>query len=475
MNRRELIKLLAVGSIPLAFPNRLKGNFFLPEDKSIKASDFGKFTWGVATAAYQIEGAWNVDGKGASIWDTFSHERGNIKDKSNGDVACNFYNNFDSDLSITKELGFKAFRFSISWSRIFPNGIGEANRAGIDFYNRLINSCLENGLEPYICIYHWDLPQTLEDKGGWLNRDMLGWFSTFTETCVNYFGDRVKNWIVINEPLSFTLFGYGIGIHAPGRVGLGKFFRSVHHAALCQAEGARIIRQHCSDARIGTGFSCSPIDPHQPDSERDQRAAKRIDAIMNRMFAEASLGMGYPVKDAPILQRIEKHMLQGDEQKLKFDFDFFGLQNYFRVVVDGNPLIPILQATSVSPKKLGNEITEMNWEVYPDGLYRSVKQFSQYPVKQLIITENGAAFNDVIDHNSVRDESRIKYFESYLKGLLKAKNEGANVTGYFAWTLLDNFEWAEGFRPRFGLVHVDFATQERIIKDSGKWFANFLK
>ena len=473
MNRRELLKMLALGSVPFMIPSKLQASFF--NAKNITAADFGNFTWGTATAAAQIEGAWNIDGRGSSIWDEFNHKKGNIKDQSNGDVSCDFYNHYASDLNLNKNLGFRAFRFSISWSRILPYGIGQINQKGIDFYNKVIDSCLEAGIEPWICIYHWDLPQALEENGGWLNRDILSWFSNFVEICAQKFGDRVKNWIVINEPLSFTLFGYGIGIHAPGKMGISNFFRSVHHAALCQAEGARVLRNICPDAKIGTGFSCSPIDPHQPDSERDLRAVRRIDAVMNRMFAETSLGWGYPIKDAPVLQRIEKHVVQGDDQKLAFEFDFFGLQNYFRVVVDGNPFIPLLKATSVSPKNLGNPITETNWEVYPEGLYRCVKQFSKYPVKELIITENGAAFKDVLENNEINDIQRVKFFEQYLTGLLRAKKEHDQLKGYFAWTLLDNFEWAEGYKSRFGLVYVDFASQARILKSSGKWFANFLK
>lgn len=475
MNRRELLKLMALGGIPFFLPQGVKSKqFFNPE--GFHASSFGNsFSWGVATAAAQIEGAWNTGGRGPSIWDIFSQGKSNIKDKSNNSVSCDFFNQYAGDLDITKNIGFRAFRFSISWSRILPQGTGPINYEGIDFYNKVIDSCLERGLKPWICLYHWDLPQVLEEKGGWLNRDIISWFSYFTEVCVKQFGDRVKNWIIINEPLSFTLFGYGIGIHAPGKIGLSKFFRSVHHAAICQAEGARIVRNFCPGAKIGTAFSCSPIDPHDPESERDLRAVKRLDAVMNRMFAETTLGMGYPIKDAPILQKIEKHVIQGDEQKLAFNFDFFGLQNYFRVVVDGNPLIPILQATSVKPQKLGNPVTEMNWEVYPMGLYRCVKQFAKYPVKELIITENGASFKDVLENDQVNDHQRIAFFEQYLSDLLKAKHEHENLTGYFVWTLLDNFEWAEGYRPRFGLVYVDFATQERTIKASGKWFANFLK
>jgi beta-glucosidase len=475
MQRRDAIKLLGTASFSFFLPKLLNASFSKTEVRSFSAKDFGQFTWGLSTAAYQIEGAWNVDDKGLSIWDTFCHDKGNIKDKSNADVACDFYHLYPTDISLVKQMGFDAFRFSTSWSRLLPNGRGEVSIKGIDFYNRIIDTCLENNIDPWITLYHWDLPQAIEDKGGWLNRDIINWFTDYSELCAKSFGDRVKNWIVLNEPLSFTLFGYGIGIHAPGHIGINKFFNAAHHAALAQAEGGKALRLLLPKAKIGTAFSCSPIDAHHPKSERDLKALLRIDAVMNRMFTEPLLGMGYPYNEAPILHRMDKYILQGDEQKLKFDFDFWGLQNYFRVVVDGNPLIPILKSTSVSPSKLGHDITAMNWEVYPDGLYRSIKQFAKYPVKELIITEGGAAFNDVVEEGVVKDELRKKYFQDYLKGLLKAKQEGANVTGYFAWTLMDNFEWAEGYRPRFGLVYIDFETEQRIIKESGRWFSDFLK
>jgi len=475
MDRRELLKILGTASLSAYLLQWAKASDERNVKEFLNASSFGTFTWGIATAATQIEGAWNIDGKGASIWDTFGHKKGNINGNSNANVACDFYHNYISDIALLKKMGFGAFRFSLSWPRIIPKGTGDINLKGIDFYNRVIDQCIENNIEPWICLYHWDLPQALEDKGGWLNRDVIGWFTDYVSFCAKTFGDRVKHWIVLNEPLSFTLFGYGTGLHAPGHIGLNKFFNAAHHAALTQAEGGRVLRNLLPTAKIGTAFSCSPIDPHHPQSERDIHAVRRLDAIMNRMFSEPLLGLGYPYKEAPILHRIDQFMQQNDEVNLKFDFDFWGLQNYFRVVVDGNPLIPILKASKVAAKKLGNEITDMNWEVYPDGLYRSIKQFSKYPVKEIIITEGGAAFKDNLQNGEIVDEQRTRYFQEYLKGILKAKKEGANVTGYFAWTLLDNFEWAEGYSKRFGLVYVDFETQKRIVKQSGQWFEMFLK
>jgi len=473
MQRREVLKLLGLSAIPILFPDVLKGINGILKTK-INKEEFDNFIWGVATSAYQIEGAWDADGKGLSIWDTFTGKKRKIRDHSNGRIACNFYNLYKQDINILNQIGFSNFRFSISWPRVLPYGIGKKNNKGIDFYNRVIDECLEKNIEPWITLYHWDLPQFLEDKGGWLNRDIIGWFSEYTELCAKVFGDRVKNWLVLNEPLSFCLFGYGIGMHAPGRFGLDKFFKASHHAAIVQAEGGRVLRFHLPDANIGTCFSCSPVDPLDVNSSADVRAALRIDAITNRMFTEPLLGMGYPYDEAPIIHKIDKYIMPDDDKKLTFDFDFWGLQHYFRVMLNGNDLIPILKAKQVSPIKLG-ETTAMKWEIYPEGIYRILKKFSQYKVKEFLITENGAAFDDKIDGNTINDINRIKYFEGYLSEVLRAKKEGVNVNGYFVWTLIDNFEWAEGYTKRFGLVYNDFLSQKRILKNSAFWWKEFLK
>jgi beta-glucosidase len=474
MNRRELLKILGIGTLPFFIPGVAKGFSNLILDNNLKSSDFGKFTWGVATSAFQIEGAWNIDGKGPSIWDTFSHEKGNIKDGSNADIACDFYHKFPDDIKNIQKMGMGANRFSISWSRVLPDGKGVSNQKGIDFYNRLIDKTLENNIEPWVTLYHWDLPQALENKGGWTNRDIIGWFSDYTALCAKSFGDRVKHWIVLNEPFGFTSLGYAIGVHAPGRIGMSNFIPAMHHAAMCQAEGGRVLRELLPNSKIGNAYSCSPIDPYR-ESKRDEKAIRRLDALFNRLFIEPTLGMGYPIEDAPFLKKVEKYMKDGDDKKLIFDFDFIGLQNYFRLVADSSIFVPYLWADQISAKKRHVETTSMNWEIYPEGLYRSIKQFSKYPIKEIVITENGASFPDLVENGEIHDDKRIKYIHDYLQSMLKAKQEGANVTGYFVWSLLDNFEWVEGYRPRFGLVYIDFTTQQRILKDSGKWFTNFLK
>jgi beta-glucosidase len=335
---------------------------------------------------------------------------------------------------------------------------------------------LERGIEPWLTLYHWDLPQVLQDQGGWMNRESVSWFSEYAELVTKSFGDKVKNWMVFNEPSAFTALGYLIGYHAPGLKGFGHYLPTVHHVCLCQAEGGRIIRKNVINANIGTTYSCSHVDVFKSE-KRDGKSAKRWDVLLNRLFIEPALGMGYPTASFPILRKLEKYILPGDLEKLKFDFDFIGVQNYTREVVKKMGLIPIMKGLEIPPKKRNvAEITDMGWEVYPEGIYQIIKQFAAYPnVKKIFVTENGCAFPDELLDGKVKDVKRIDYYQRYLKQVLRAKQEGVNIGGYFSWTLLDNFEWSEGFKPRFGLVYVDFKTQKRIVKESGYWFKDFLK
>ena len=442
------------------------------DSNELRKTDFGNdFYWGVATAAYQIEGAWNQHGKGESVWDRFTNKPGNVKDNTHGKVATDFYNRYPDDLQLLKSLNFDNFRFSFSWPRILPNGTGQINEKGIDFYNRLIDASLELGIEPWAMLYHWDLPQKLEDQGGWSNRDMIGWFSEYADLCSRKFGDRIRHWMVLNEPASFTTLGYLSGMHAPQQSGIAKFLSSVHHACLCQAAGGRIIRNNVKNSHVGTSFSCAFTEP-QKKSARHHRASQRLDVMLNRLFIEPSLGMGYPYRELPFLKKIDKYIFPEDHENLKFEFDFIGVQSYFRVISKPS-LLPLIWANRVKPHRTA-EVTEMGWEVSPDGMYDIIMQFSKYNIKELIISENGAAFPDTLVNGRVNDQQRISYFKRYLHNVLRAKKDGANVTGYFAWTFVDNFEWDEGNRPRFGIVYNDFDTQERTVKDSGLWFRDLL-
>lgn len=445
---------------------------------AFRRSDFGPdFQWGVATAAYQIEGAWDADGKSPSIWDTFTHTKGKIKTGENGDVSADFYHRYPEDLALMRDMAIPNNRFSLSWTRLLPGGTGAPNEKGLEFYDKVIDRCLELGIEPWITCYHWDLPQVLQDKGGWQNRDVISWFSEFVDLATRRYGDRVKNWMVLNEPMAFTALGYFLGMHAPGLKGAGKFLAAAHHASMCQAEGGRIIRANVPGANIGTTFSASHIEPIS-DKPKHVRAAKRMDALINRLYLEPALGLGYPVEDLPFLRKLDKYIQPGDLDSLAFDFDFIGLQNYTREKVKKS-FLPYTHAIFVKPQKRGvpeEDITEMGWEVYPEGIYHLLKKFAAYPqIKKILVTENGASFPDEVDGSNVHDKRRTEFIQDYLGQVLRAQREGVNVQGYFVWTFMDNFEWAEGYEPRFGLVHIDFESQQRRLKDSGKWYRDFLK
>ncbi len=446
-------------------------------DTKFSAKDFGNnFEWGVAIAAAQNEGAADMDGRGPSIWDVYARRRGKIKGAAKPTVACGFYHRYKDDLLLVKALGFTVFRFSISWSRILPDGAGKINKEGISFYQKVIEECLQLGLTPYVTLYHWDLPQALEKRGGWTNFLILKWFSRFVTICAEAFGNKVKHWIILNEPFGFTVLGYMLGKHAPGKMGLDNFIPALHHAALAQADGGRIIRKLVPHAHIGTTFSFSQVIPFS-DKKQDIAAANRIDILMNRLFIEPTLGKGYPEDDS--FKFLEKLQLQNKSwkytERLKFDFDFIGIQYYFPVVVRHNSLIPILQASEVKPSKRKVPFTAMGWEVNAESFYRTIKRIWLYgAVKEIIITENGSFYKDVLKNGIVDDAERIQYFQEHLQAVLKAKKEGANINGYFAWTLMDNFEWSEGYHAKFGLVHVDINTQLRTIKNSGYWWRNFL-
>ena len=478
MDRRDWLKISALAIPSLALPKTIVGNWLNKSSNFIKASDFGKdFLWGAACAAYQVEGAWNIDGKGASVWDTFTHKKGKIHNNDNGDVATDFYNRYAEDIALVKKLNLKVFRFSISWSRVFPDGIGLVNKKGLDFYHKVIDECIKQGVEPWVTLYHWDLPQKLQDKGGWANREIINWFSKYVDLCTKEFGGKVKNWMVMNEPAAFVGLGYMLGYHAPGIKNPYKFLKATHHTCLAMAEGGRVIRKNVQAANVGTTFSCSHVDPYRDDpvyAYKDQKAVQRLDALLNRLYIEPSLGLGYPIKELPALKRIKRYMLPGDQEKLKFKFDFIGLQNYFRVVGKRSYMPPYIWAKQIPADKRGVSVNEMNFEVYPEGIYKVLKQFSNYDIDNIIITENGVCYKDIVDQNRVHDNQRIQFFKDYLSNILKAKNEGVPVNGYFIWSLTDNFEWSEGYQPRFGLVHVDFNTQKRTTKDSGYWFRDFL-
>lgn len=442
----------------------------------LKKKDFGPdFKWGVTISAFQNEGTPHADGKQPSIWDEFTARPDIVK---NGDIpgdTCDFYRRYEEDIALAAHLRFKVFRFSLSWSRLMPSGNIALNPLGVDFYNRVIDCCLKHNLEPWVTLYHWDLPIELERKSGWINRNIIDWFKEYARACACAFGDRVKHWIVMNEPMTFIGMGYFMGYHAPGRTGIRSFLPAAHHATLCMAEGGRVIRQLVPDAQIGVALSCSHIEPV------DQRAinkgsAKRVDALLNRFFIEPLLGMGYPTDAMPALKIINLYFKPGDREKMAFDFDFIGLQYYFRIVTRFSLTPPILFAEEVAPSTRKAKLNLMEMDVYPAGLSHLLDFYASYPkIKSIILTESGVCFPDYPMGGHIHDHQRKEYHQNILKITQKAIVKGIPVNGYFAWTLVDNFEWREGYTPRFGLIYNNFETQQRTIKDSGLWFRSFLK
>jgi len=433
------------------------------------------FKWGTTICAFQNEGWANSDNKGQSIWDDFTSDAKNIKNNDAINNASNFYKDYEKDIRIARSLNLNTFRFSLSWTRIFPDGKGEINPEGVKFYHKVIDCCIENHLEPWITLYHWDLPKKLEELGGWTTRSIINWFSEYANFCSNEYGEKVKHWILLNEPMSFTGLGYFMGYHAPGKTGISNFLKAAHHTALCNADGARIIRKNVKNATIGTAFSCSYVKPINK-SRLNKKSAQRVEAMLNRFYLEPTLGLGYPTDVMPGLNMINRYFKDGDLERLKFDFDFIGIQYYFRVVTKFSLFPPVLFASEIEPKKRTRNLNTMGLEVYPQGLSKVLQFYNQYDgIKNIIITESGVCYDDHLTNGKIYDIKRLRYHRRMLKEILKCKKKGINITGYFIWTLIDNFEWREGFEPRFGLVHNNFETQERTIKYSGLWFRKFLR
>lgn len=436
-----------------------------------------EFHWGTGVSAQQTEGNHLAGGRGLSIWDDYFLNRQSnwINWDTSPLNACNFYEKFSKDIDILKQLGIKNFRFSISWSRILPSGTGVINAAGVSFYNRLIDNLLEHGITPWITLYHWDLPQKLQQKGGWTNRDIVYQFQEFTSICVKTFGDRVKNWMILNEPSVFTGAGYFLGIHPPGVKGLSSFLKAAHHACICVAEGAKIVKELCESSHVGSTYSFTYIEPHSILS-RHQNASDRVHGVINRFFLEPALGLGYPTNDYPFLKSIEKYFMAGDDNLLAAPLDFIGAQTYTREVVKFSPFTPYLWAKRIKPSNRSSKLTAMGWENYPDALSHILKWLGTYnQIKSIIITESGIALHDKLEKNKIDDHERILFLEKSIEHVHSALIDGIPVNGYFTWSFLDNLEWAEGFAPRFGMVYVDFKTQQRVLKESAYFYQQFLR
>jgi beta-glucosidase len=429
------------------------------------------FTWGVATAAFQIEGSPHADGKGPSIWDTFSHTPGKIGDGSNADVATDSYRRYRDDIALVRDLGFDAYRFSLSWPRIHPTGSGRVNQAGVDHYRRVIEACLEAGVEPWVTLFHWDLPQGLQDAGGWPSRDTASRFADYAEIVGSAYGDVVRHWMLFNEPLNIVISGHLTGMFAPGQKSLPAYLASLHHVNLATGLGSRALRAADPDGVIGTTQYLTPPLGSGPGPLAGM-AERAADAVLNRAFLEPILGMGYPWRDAQILLGVRAWEKDGDREAMTADLDFLGVQYYTRLRARWLPLPGVWTVPGFGSS---GEVTSTGWEILPEGLGMVLDRVHAYGAfDRIVVTEGGASFDDVLEDGRVNDPRRIDYYRTHLAQVAAARARGVPVDGYFAWSLMDNFEWALGLVPRFGLVHVDYDTQQRTIKDSGYWFAEQL-
>ncbi len=433
-----------------------------------------EFVWGVATSAQQIEGGWDQGGRGESIWDRFARQPGRIDDGSRPDTCCDHYRRWRDDVALMRWLGVDAYRFSTSWSRVMPAGGGAANTVGLDFYDALVDALLDAAIEPFLTLNHWDLPQALQDRGGWGVRATIDRFTDYTAAVAGRLGDRVRFWITHNEPWCIATLGHEQGDHAPGRRDPREALRVAHHLLVSHGLAARVLRDLVPAAQVGIVLNLSPASPRSP-AEADVDAARQFDGLFNRWYLDPLLRGRYPA-DA-IADRVRRGNLAGAElpfvepgdlARVDARLDFLGVNYYSRTVLaagpDGQP-----RAVAVAPRE---ELTEMGWEVYPDGLVALLRRLrAEYDPPPIYITENGASFADPPPANGrIADPRRVAYLRDHLLAVHRAIAAGEPVRGYFAWSLLDNFEWGQGFTRRFGLYGVDAASGARIPKDSAFWY-----
>jgi beta-glucosidase len=440
------------------------------------------FRWGAATASYQIEGAASVGGRGPSIWDTFSHTPGKVVNGDTGDVACDHYNRYAEDVAILSQLGVSAYRFSVAWPRIQPNGTGAANAEGLAFYDRLVDEVLGAGIDPMLTLYHWDLPQALEDEGGWRNRDTAARFAEYATLVHARLGDRVADFTTLNEPFCSAFLGYHAGVHAPGVRNAKESLVALHHLLLGHGMAVNAMRAQAQPGqRLSLVLNLATVRADD-DSEAHRDAVRRVDGLQNRIFLDPVLRGEYPADVVADLAHLTDFdfVADGDLTTMATPIDLLGVNNYScaRVAPGGpelsaGPFPGLTHATLLPPR---GPLTGIGWEQDPDGLYELlVRLYRDYPQVPLMITENGAAFADTVTDGRVHDPERQAYLDSHVRAVHRAVQDGVDLRGYLAWSLLDNFEWAEGYAMRFGLVHVDFETQQRTIKDSGYWYGDLAR
>ncbi|MEN0658287.1 GH1 family beta-glucosidase [Caldifermentibacillus hisashii] len=425
--------------------------------------------WGTATASYQIEGAAFEDGRGLSIWDTFSHTPGKVKNGDNGDVACDSYHRYEEDIELIKDLGINIYRFSVSWPRIYPNGTGKINQKGIEFYHKFIDKLLENGIEPMCTLYHWDLPQALQDKGGWANRETIEAFVNYAETMFKEFNGKIKYWITLNEPWCVSFLSNYIGTHAPGNQDLQLATDISHHLLIAHGKTVSKFRELNIEGEIGYAPNTTWLEPFS-DKQEDIDACHREIGHYVEWFMDPVFKGEYPqfMLDWFRKKGVRLHIQDGDLESINQPIDFLGINYYTGYIARYKENSGLFDFEYI---KMGYERTEIDWPVYPEGFYKVLTYINnRYGNIPIYITENGACYNDEPINGKIKDKKRIKYLKQHLVALSRAIESGVNIKGYLLWSLMDNFEWAEGYSKRFGIVHVDYDTLKRTKKDSFYWY-----
>ena len=431
------------------------------------------FTWGVATSAYQIEGAVAEDGRGPSIWDTFSHTPGKVAGGDSGDVACDSYHRWPEDLGLMKELGAGAYRFSIAWPRVQPDGYGPVNQAGLDYYDRLVDALLAAGITPYPTLYHWDLPQALQDRGGWAVRDTAGALADYATVVATRLGDRVTNWVTVNEPRCAAWIGHLEGRHAPGLADIDVAVPASFHLLLGHGLAAQAVRAAVPGAKVGlvnVFHTCEPASSRAA----DVAATVRFDGHVNRWWLDPIVGRGFPA-DMQRVYGVDLPEKAGDLEVIATPLDFLGANYYSPAVIADDPGGPAPHARDVPPAD-GVPRTMLDWEIRAAGLEQVLVRLSEeYGAREVYVTENGSAWPDRPGPDGqIHDPDRVRYLDGHLAACARAIGRGVPLAGYFAWSLLDNFEWDYGYDARFGLVYVDYPTQQRLMKDSGRRYAEVI-
>ncbi|MBB5159997.1 GH1 family beta-glucosidase [Saccharopolyspora phatthalungensis] len=442
------------------------------------------FIWGAATASYQIEGGAKEDGRGPSIWDTFAAQEGKVLGGDTGEVACDHFHRYAEDVALMAELGLPSYRFSVSWPRVMPDG-RTLNPSGVAFYDRLVDELLARGISPMVTLYHWDLPQALEDQGGWRVRDTAARFADYAVAVHGVLGDRVRDWTTLNEPFCSAFLGYGNGVHAPGIAEPGTALVAAHHHLLAHGQGMAALRALARpDQRFSLVLNFSPVLTDADDAAH-REAARKFDGMHNRMFLDPVLGRGYPqdvLADLEHLNALEPAIREGDMELITTPLDWLGV-NYYAptrvaplpdVSAPSNCGLPGMRGFDVLPPR--GPLTSFGWEQTPGSLTDLLVWLHEHcPELPIVVAENGAAFPDTLDNGRVRDSQRVRYIADHLRAVHAAIERGADVRGYLAWSLLDNFEWAMGYTQRFGLIHVDFDTQQRTIKDSARFYSSVVE